>query len=177
MTKNTAVLLLGFLAAIAPAAQAWSPGDKVKVRWGGAIRDAVVVGVQPRSGWIQVRFAVPGGQTITPVLTPDKVFADGASAAAADAAEDRRKADLLAGNSDGKNVSSQEFVAWHKPGKAGVKLGPVIGRYRVAAYRAGSEHVILESPGGARVTMLICDLANADRSYLFSLLKRDAKRP
>lgn len=153
------------------------PGAKVKVRWGGGITDAVVVETVPQNGWIKVRLRVPGGQTIEPVLPPDKVFADGASAAAFEASKKRSQAELLELNSDGKNVSTTEFIAWHKPGKAGAKLGPEIGRYRVAAYRAGSEDVILEAPDGKRITINICDIANAERGRLFDLLKQARKQP
>lgn len=177
MGSTGGVLLAALL--VVPAAcgaGAHEPGARVKVRWGSDLKDAVVVDTVPQSGWIKVRLTVPGGQTIEPVLPPDKVFADGASAAAFEASKKRSQAELLESNSDGRNVSTTEFIAWHKPGKAGAKLGPELGRYRVAAFRAGSEDVILEAPDGKRIKINICDIANAERGRLFDLLKHARKR-
>jgi hypothetical protein len=150
------------------------PGDKVHVQWAASKIEAEVVSVNPRSGWVKVKFN-QNGLTLTPVLPPDKVFADAGALEQKLASDDEEKLELLRTNSDGKNVSTDEPYAWHAPGRNGQKQGPLLFTARVKAARVGVPWFILEERQGEKTkehVLKIEQISNTDRKYLFDLIRK-----
>lgn len=156
-----------------------SPGDSVRIRWGGKEVVAEVVSVDAKSGWIKVKFR-QNGIVLMPTFPPDKVFADSKEYTRAQEDKEQKVLELLRTNSDGKNVSTTEYRPWHGPGRAGQKYGPVLFVGRVKAYRAGSRLVLFETIDRKKVKKDLVvkyeQIGNADRGYLFQLLKSRSKK-
>jgi hypothetical protein len=151
-----------------------APGDSVRVRWAGQEVVAEVVSVDPKSGWIKVKFQ-QNGMVVMPTLPPQKIFATSKEFAKAEDKEHHKRLEQLRTNSDGKNVSSKEYRDWHEQGKAGKKLGRQLFTARVKAYRAGFGMVIFETKDRKELLLKIEQISNTDRGYLFDLLKASRK--
>jgi hypothetical protein len=156
-----------------------SPGESVRIRWGGKEVVAEVVSVDSKSGWIKVKFQ-QNGIVLTPALPPEKVFADSKEYAEAQDAKLQKLLEQLRTNSDGKNVSTTEYRPWHGPGRAGQKYGPVLFTARVKAFRAGSSLVLFETIDRKKkkqeLVVKFETIGNADRGYLAQLLRNRKKK-